>query len=415
VSCSDDSTLRRGSDPGRNVGHAGRIPILYLLTDEISSVLVTGQLGYLIERGFDVTVGTRRREPHDAPAPGTFDDGVVVEHVPFVREPSPFADFRALWATIRLIRRMRPRIVNASTPKAGLLGMLAAWMCRVPVRVYVVRGLRFETATGWRRHLFVSLERLAVRCANHVIFNSPSLMALGEAEGVIRAGRGEVLGAGSGNGIDVARFADDQLPSKAESRQHFGMPADARVIGFVGRFTKDKGIEDLIDVFESGFGDRDDVWLLLVGQFEQGDPVNARTRQAIETNAKIVVVPWLDHPGAAYRAMDVLAFPSYREGLPNVPLEAQLCGVPVVGYAATGTVDAVADGKVNTLVPVGATGRLAGALADRLSAATVDPAPRDWVGLHFDRTIIWHELDELLGCSLARACERDSPATEPEA
>ncbi len=330
-----------------------RIPILYLLTDEISSVLVTGQLGYLIDHGFDVTVGTRRSEPSTPPTPGKWDDGIVVQHVPFVREPSPIADIRALLATVRLIRRVRPTIVNASTPKAGLLGMIAAWLCRVKVRVYVVRGLRFETATGWRRRLFVSLEWIATRCATQVIFNSRSLMAVGEAEGVIREGRGVVLGAGSGNGIDVTRFADDQLPTRAEARERFGLPADAQVIGFVGRFTKDKGIEDLIDVFESGSADRDDLWLLLVGKFEDGDPVDDATHTTIETHPRIVVVPWLDHPGAAYRAMDVLAFPSYREGLPNVPLEAQVCGVPVVGYAATGTVDAVADDETGLLVPVG--------------------------------------------------------------
>ncbi len=93
------------------------------------------------------------------------------------------------------------------------------------------------------------------------------------------------------------------------------------------------------------------MWLLLVGQFEDGDPVPDAVRATIEGDKRIVTVPWLDHTGIAYRAMDVLAFPSYREGLPNVPLEAQLCGVPVVGYAATGTVDAVAPGS--GLVTVG--------------------------------------------------------------
>ena len=91
-----------------------RIPILYLLTDEISSVLVTGQLGYLIDHGFDVTVGTRRSDSATLPTPGKWDEGVVVEHVPFVREPSPLADVRALWATVRLIRRDAPR--RSSTP-----------------------------------------------------------------------------------------------------------------------------------------------------------------------------------------------------------------------------------------------------------------------------------------------------------
>jgi len=349
-----------------------RIPILYLLTDEVSSVLVRGQLGYLHERGFDVTVASRRAAPDSTTEPGKWDHGVAAEHLPFVREPSPIADLRALWATIRLIRRLRPTIVNASTPKAGLLGSVAAWLCRVPVRVYVVRGFRFETATGWRRRLFRSLEWLAIRCANHVVFNSHSLMAVGEAEGVIRPGRGEVIGAGSGNGIDVSRFADDQLPTSEDARAQFGLPLDADVIGFVGRFTKDKGIGDLVEVFETSFADRPDTWLLLVGHFEAGDPVAEATRSTIESHDQIVVIPWLEHTGVAYRAMDILAFPSYREGLPNVPLEAQLCGVPVVGYAATGTVDAVIDGLGGVLVPVGDHGRLAGHLVALFS----DPATR---------------------------------------
>ena len=122
------------------------------------------------------------------------------------------------------------------------------------------------------------------------------------------------------------------------------MPDDATVVGFVGRFTRDKGIADLIGAFTSTLRERGDVWLLLVGQFEDGDPVPPDVRRTIESDDRIVTVPWLADTGVAYRAMDVLAFPSYREGLPNVPLEAQLCGVPVVAYAATGTVDAVAAG-----------------------------------------------------------------------
>ena len=220
-------------------GAAAPTRVLYLLTDEISSVLVRGQLGHLVGEGFDVTVAARRSAPGEPPEPGKWDDGVSVEHLPFVREPSPLADLRALWATVRLIRRLRPTIVNASTPKAGLLGMLAAWLCRMPVRVYVVRGFRFETATGWRRRLFRCLEWVTIRCANHVIFNSRSLMAVGEREGLITPARGEVIGGGSGNGIDVSRFADDVLPTRAEARDQFGLPDEAMAVGFVGSLTRD--------------------------------------------------------------------------------------------------------------------------------------------------------------------------------
>jgi glycosyltransferase involved in cell wall biosynthesis len=368
--------------------------VLYLLTDEISSVLVRGQLGHLVEEGFDVTVAARRAAPGEPPEPGKWDDGVTVEHLPFVREPSPLADLRALWATIRLIRRLKPAIVNASTPKAGLLGMLAAWLCRLPVRVYVVRGFRFETATGWRRRLFRSLEWVAIHCADHVVFNSRSLLSVGEREGLITPGRGEVIGGGSGNGIDVSRFADDVLPTRAEARERFGLPAEATVVGFVGRFTRDKGIADLTQVFTSTLRQRPDVWLLLVGQFEDGDPVRADVRATIEHDERIVTVPWLDHPGVAYRAMDLLAFPSYREGLPNVPLEAQLCGVPVVGYAATGTVDAVAPGSA--VVTVGDVDALSGEIVAQVDAgigrSSSERQEATWVVENFERARLWSGL-----------------------
>ncbi len=357
MSCSDGTAVGR-------VGCAVTSRrVLYLLTDEISSVLVRGQLRHLIEHGFDVTVATRVASPdpgasRDPAGPssgtrGVWDRGVTVVSLPFVREPSPIADLRALVATIGLIRRLRPEIVNASTPKAGLLGMVGAWMCRVPVRVYVVRGLRFETAVGWRRRLFRSLEWVTMRCANHLVFNSRSLLEVARREGIVPAGRGEVIGGGSGNGIDPARFSDDVLPSRSAARHQLGVPDDAVVVGFVGRFTRDKGIADLIEAFTSTLRQQPDVRLLLVGQFEEGDPVPSAVREVIESDERIVTVPWLASTGVAYRAMDVLAFPSYREGLPNVPIEAQLCGVPVVAFAATGTVDAVVDGVGGVLVPVG--------------------------------------------------------------
>jgi glycosyltransferase involved in cell wall biosynthesis len=232
-----------------------------------------------------------------------------------------------------------------------------------------------------------------------VIFNSRSLKAVAESEGIVQPGRGVVLGAGSGNGIDVERFAADQLPRRDDARARFGLPADVKVIGFVGRFTKDKGIEDLVEAFASDLGPGDGSWLLLVGTFEPGDPVGIHVRALIETHPRIVVAHWLDHPGAAYRAMDVLAFPSYREGLPNVPLEAQLCGVPVVGYAATGTVDAIVDGVTGVLVPVGEAESLAEAitmlLADDSRRQRMGAAGRARSAGQFDRRALWQELADL--------------------
>ncbi len=237
-----------------------------------------------------------------------------------------------------------------------------------------------------------------MRCANYLVFNSRSLLAVGEREGIVPAGRGEVIGGGSGNGIDVARFSNDVLPTRSEARHELGVPDDAIVIGFVGRFTSDKGIADLIGAFTSTLRARPDVWLLLVGQFEGGDPVPSAVRDVIESDDRIVTVPWLANTAVAYRAMDVLAFPSYREGLPNVPLEAQLCGVPVVAFAATGTVDAIADGVGGVLVPVGDGPELAVALSELIDdperRRELGDAGAEWVATHFDQRALWDGLVE---------------------
>lgn len=365
-----------------------RPKVLYLLTDELSRLLVKGQLGFLQDEGFEVTAGSRWADP-DRPADG-WDEGVALRYLPFRREPAVLDDLRALWATISLVREVRPDIVNASTPKAVLLGMVASWLCRVPVRVYVVRGLRVETARGLKRALLWSLELTALACANRVVFNSPSLLHAAERQRLIRPGRGVVLGAGSGNGIDVNRFDSNDI-SIDRARSELGLAPDAPVIGFVGRLTQDKGVGDLVCalnlVLETGV----DVQLLLVGNFEEGDPLSDDVRTEIESHPRICHVGWLADPTVAYRAMDLLAFPSFREGLPNVPIEAQLLGVPVVGYAATGTVDAVMNLKA--LVPVGDVSALASAIRRCLEGE--HPAAdelRDWVVANFDRTRVWDEL-----------------------
>ncbi len=378
--------------------------MLYLLTDEISSVLVRGQLGYLIEHRFDVTVASGG---DGDPKPDRWDAGVTVERLPFVREPSPFADARALVATMRLIRRLRPHAVNASTPKAGLIGMLAAWMCRVPRRIYVVRGLRFETATGWRRRVYEMSERAAMRLATTVVFNSASLRRVAERDGVITPGRGLVLGAGSGNGIDVRRFSRATPETRQESRDRFGITRDSLVVGFVGRFTRDKGIADLAEAFVSIRTREAGAHLLLVGMFEDGDAISEGVRASIESDRQVVMIPWVDDPAAAYRAMDVLAFPSAREGLPNVPLEAQLCAVPVVAYATTGTVDALVDGVTGVLVPHGDAATLAGEivalLGDPGRRATLGAAGAEWVTANFDQQRLWAAIADLLGGEIGTA------------
>jgi glycosyltransferase involved in cell wall biosynthesis len=370
---------------------SSRPTILYLVTSEISSVFLKGQLAFLRGHGFEVVAGARLSGQESNPA---FDEGVRVIDLPFVREPSPLRDLRALVATYRAVRRISPAVVNASTPKAGLIGMVSARLCRVQVRVYVVRGLRFETMVGNRRRLMRWLERLAVRCATHVIFNSRSTLRVAEDEGVIRKGRGIVLGDGSGNGLDTTRFSN--LPSHDQARRILRVEHDAQVIGFVGRLTRDKGIVDLVNAFLEISVSRPRLHLLLVGSFEDGDRLDPTILDAIQQNARILHVPWTDELTAVYRSVDVLAFPSYREGLPNAPLEAQYCKVPVVGYAASGTIDAVRSGETGLLVPVGDVKALAVALGeiidDPVTGRRLGDQGNRWVAEAFDQERLWTTL-----------------------
>lgn len=376
--------------------------ILYLLTSDVSTIFVRGQLDAMRQAGFDVHLATNFSNG----APIELDDGVTTWHIPYDRDPAPIRDLGNLVATVRHIRRTRPNIVHAGTPKAGLLGMLAAWITRTPIRCYALHGLRYETTTGRRRTLLIILERLACACATIVIADSQSMRIVLVRDRIARPSKALVLGRGSSNGVDIERFAPGG--DVAQARRKLGLEQFDTVIGFVGRITHDKGVDDLVEAFRSAFATKPEVGLLLVGSSENADPISARTRQQITSNPRIVHIPWLDNTAPAYTAMDVLAFPSYREGLPNVPLEAQASGVPVVGYASTGTVDAVAHSQL--LGDIGDTTRLSRDLIalvdDPVLRTRLGTDAREWVCDGFDRRVVWRRKCELFATTVQRSAVR---------
>jgi len=365
--------------------------IVHIVTSSLSVRFVECQAEYLAREGYEVTVVSSPGEELSKAKR----EGLQTIAVPMVREISLWTDLVSLWRLARVIWRTGPTITNVSTPKAGLLGGIAAWACRTPCRYYTLLGLRCETTTGLKRMLLLWTERIACRCAHRVICVSESLRQKAIDLGIVNADRTLVLGSGSGNGVDVERFAPnaDTLRRAAELRGHLGIPANAPVVGFVGRLTRDKGIGELVEAHLKLRKRFPAVRLLLVGDVEQGDPLPRKTRRIMKTEPQIIQTGFVEDPAPYYHIMNVLAFPTHREGFGNAPLEAHAAGKPVVAARATGVLDGVIDGVTGILVPVGDGAALAGALElvlkDPTLAVALGSAGRERVLREFRQERVW--------------------------
>src|SRR5260221_10800481 len=218
----------------------------------------------------------------------------------------------------------------------GLLGGIAAGLARVPCRVYTLRGLRWETASGPKRALLKLTEWIACRCAHRVICVSSSVREKLLAAHASLRQRTVVFGAGSSNGVDTRRFAprSQNQTNAATLRAQLKIPPDALVIGFVGRLTRDKGVCELYEAHTRLRRQFPLLRLLLVGDFEAGDPLPTEVHRSIDSDSSVIRPGFVIDIADYYRVMDVFSLPTYREGFPTVALEAQAAGVPVVTSTA---------------------------------------------------------------------------------
>lgn len=274
--------------------------------------------------------------------------------IDMAREINPLHDVVSIFNLYRMMRKFKPTIVVAGGPKGAFLGMISSFLAGVPIRIYFCHGLRLETTRGIKRTILSCTEKLTCFLSHRIWSVSQSLEENIVSLGFTPKTKIRTILHGTANGIDLKRFhrTADQLFEQNRIRRELGWSEHDPVIGFIGRMTKDKGITELTKAFQRILSRYPSAKLLLVGPREAGDAVPEEVVTFLEKHPNVSMTGSVDDPVVYYGLMDLLALPSYREGLPTVVLEASAMGVPTVGANCTGMVDALVDNETGIMVPV---------------------------------------------------------------
>lgn len=318
-------------------------------------VLLKGQLRFMASNGFDVkgvsSEGEELREVHE-------NEGIAVEAITMSRKITPFQDLKSLWEMWNFLRKEKPQIVHTHTPKAGIIGMLAARLAGVPHRLHTVAGLPLMEATGTKRKILNFVEKLTYSSATRVYPNSKGLYDFILQNNFTQSNKLKIIANGSSNGIDTAFFSPDQVTEieRVTLREKLNIQSDDFVFVFVGRIVSDKGINELIKAFsELQAAENNEpagIKLLLVGGLENDlDPLNPETLAEINQNKDIISVGFQQDVRSFFAIADALVFPSYREGFPNVVMQAGAMGLPSIVSDINGCDEIIIEGENGLIIP----------------------------------------------------------------
>lgn len=291
------------------------------------------------------------------------------------RKFSPWYDLKALWQLICIFRTHRFHLVHSISPKGGLLGMIAAWIAGVPVRIHTFQGEVWVNRHGWWRRILIFMDKVVAASATQLTVVSHSERQFLIDEGIICADKSVVLANGSICGVDVNRFHPD-IVVRETVRREVGVSDDSIIILFLGRINRDKGVLDLAESFACIAAKIPNAILLLVGPEEERLLDEVR-KICAAYNIRVKNAGYTQHPERYMAAADILCLPSYREGFGLVIIEAAATGVPAVCSRIYGITDAVEDGKTGLLFPAGDVA----ALTQALLSLIVDPKLRHQMGM----------------------------------
>lgn len=274
-------------------------------------------------------------------------DGVRCITLEMARHISLKQDVKSLCQMIKTLRREKPYMVHSMTPKAGLISMVAAWLCRVSVRIHTFTGLVFPTSTGLKRRILMFADWLTCACATHVIAEGQGVRADLVNNGITKKNV-RVLGYGNVKGIDLNVYSrSEEVMSRAEE-----LRSDKFTFLTVGRVVGDKGINEMVAAFKRLNGEYPDTRLVLVGGYEETlDPVKSETKAEIDSNDAIEAVGAMKDVRPWYAASDVYISASYREGFPNTVIEAGAMGLPCVVTDINGSREIIHDGENGVIIP----------------------------------------------------------------
>lgn len=311
--------------------------------------LLKGQHRFMSENGYEVvgvsSEGKALNEVHE-------NEGVRVVALEMTRTISLLKDIKALWGFYRLCKKEKPSMVHSHTPKAGIVGMLGAKLAGVPIRLHTVAGLPLMEAAGFKRRVLNLVEKLTYSCAKMVYPNSKGLYDFILSNRYTTKEKLKVIANGSSNGIDTSFFNPQQISLEQQSqlKAKLNISESDFVFVFTGRLVKDKGINELVSAFSNLKGHN--AKLLLVGTFEEElDPLLPETLNDIESNNNILSVGWQSDVRPYLAIANALVFPSYREGFPNVVMQAGAMGLPSIVTDINGCNEIIIDNENGVIIP----------------------------------------------------------------
>lgn len=313
--------------------------------------LLENQLRFMNERYHVIAVSSNKEKLE---AVGE-KEGVETFHLEMTRKITPIKDLVAVFKLYSFLKKENPLIVHTHTPKAGTVGMIAAKLARVPNRFHTVAGLPLLEVRGIKRRLLNVVEKITYFCATNVYPNSKGLKQIILNQNFAPKNKLKVIANGSSNGIDINYFnpllySEEQIKNK---RKELGIDQEDFVFIFVGRIVKDKGINELVDAFNNLSQNKKNVKLLLVGPLEEDlDPLKILTKEKIKINKHIISVGYQEDVRLFFAVSDVLVFPSYREGFPNVVMQAGAMNLPSIVTNINGCNEIIEEGVNGKIIPV---------------------------------------------------------------